>query len=372
MNLLKILTPRLVGLVMLVLPTALGTVYYGGFAADRFVSHSIVGVKDTSGSGSSSGGASGIAGLLLGGSSPTSIGDTLYLANYIHSMDLLRRLDAKYKLREHYSGHAGADPLYRVWGWMSQESFLDYFRNRVEISQDDLSGLVTIDVQAFDPAYAQQVTQGILAESESFINEYSHRIARDKMVFAETEVERARVKLTDIKQEVLAFQTTYKLLDPTSQAVAASGLTASLQARLAAQEADLKAALAIMQEDAYQVRTLRSQVAATQAQLETERLRSTANVNGAQLPALTIKYQELLTRAAFSEEALKQALLAMEQARLDASRKLRTLVVVEPPTKPEEAIYPRRLYNLLTVIAVAAMFYAIVRLMLATIREHQD
>ena len=369
MNKLKALTPRLVAIVLLVLPALLGTLYYSVLAADRYVSHAVIGVKDTSGGSATS--TTSIASLLLGGSSPTSLGDTLYLENYIQSLDLLNKLDGRLKLREHYA-HARLDPIYRVWPWTTQETFLDYFRNRVELTRDDMSGLVTMDVQAFDPAVAQQIAMGVLEESEKFINEYSHRIARERMVFAEGEVDRARKRLTEAKGEVLAFQTTHKLLDPGSQAVAASSLTASLQAKQSAQEAELKAAQAILQEDSYQIKTLRAQLAATQAQLEAERQRSTASVNGNQLPALTIQYQELLTRAAFAEEAHKVALLGQEQARLDATRKLKTVVVIEPPTKPESAIYPRRLYNLLTVLAVAGMFYAIVRLVLATIREHQD
>ena len=373
MNILKILTPRVVAGLALVVPAALGTVYYFGLAAERYVSHTVVGVKDTSEAGGGSlGGMAGAASLLLGGSSPTAFTDTYYLQNYVRSMDLLQKLDARLKLREHYS-HSGLDPLYRVWGWTTQEDLLEFFRSRVELTHDDFSGLVTIDVQGFEPKYAQALAQGILQESEAFINEYSHRIAREKMRFAEGELQSSRKRLEEAKQAVAVFQTTYKLLDPVSQVAANSSLTASLQARLAQQESDLKAALAIMQDDSFQVRTLRSQVAATRAQLEAERLRSTgASVDGAQLPSLTLKFQELLATAAFAEEAHKSALVAYEQARLDAARKLKTLVVIEPPTLPQDAIYPRRLYNLLTVMAVALMVFVIARLTLATIREHQD
>lgn len=370
MNILKFLTPRVVGLLLLALPAALGSIYYLGLASNRYVSHAVVGIKDIGEGGGS--GSSSVASMLLGGSAPTSYSDTFYLQNYIQSMELLRKLDGRLKLREHYS-QASLDPLYRVWSWTSQESFLEFFRNRVELTRDDISGLLTVDVQGFDPKFAQALAQGILTESESFINEYSHRIAREKMRFAETEVERAQKNLLTVKQDLLGFQNTYKLLDPPSQVAATSSLTATLQAKLAAQETELRAAQAIMQDDSYQVKTLRSQVAATRAQLEVERQRSTAtSADGGQLPALTLKYQELLSRAAFAEEAHKVALTAMEQARVDASRQLKAVVVIDPPSLPEEAVYPRRLYNLLTVLAVAAMFYAIVRLALATIREHQD
>ena len=52
--------------------------------------------------------------------------------------------------------------------------------------------------------------------------------------------------------------------------------------------------------------------------------------------------------------------------------KLRSLVVVEPPSLPETAEYPLRTYNLSTLLAVCLLLFAIVRLVLATVREHQD
>jgi capsular polysaccharide transport system permease protein len=39
---------------------------------------------------------------------------------------------------------------------------------------------------------------------------------------------------------------------------------------------------------------------------------------------------------------------------------------------PETAIYPRRIYNLVTLLVVSLLLYGIVRLVIATIREHLD
>lgn len=46
--------------------------------------------------------------------------------------------------------------------------------------------------------------------------------------------------------------------------------------------------------------------------------------------------------------------------------------MIEPPSKPETAEYPRRLYALVTVLLASLLVYAIVRFVLAVIREHQD
>jgi len=90
------------------------------------------------------------------------------------------------------------------------------------------------------------------------------------------------------------------------------------------------------------------------------------------LASLNIEFQSLLTQAAFAEDVYKASVAAFEQARLDASRKLKTIVVLEPPTLPDRAIYPRRLYNFATVLVLCGILLAIVRLVIATIREHQD
>lgn len=364
-----LLNGRLMQAVFLLAPMVLALVYFTLVAAERYVSTTVISVRDMSGSSTGASGA--LSGLLGGGGAPTSYTDNFYLQRYVHSSELMNKLDQRLKLRAHFS-RSQPDFLYRLAPDASQEAFLDYMTARIDMLHDDTSGMITLKVQGFEPAYAQQLGLALIDESEKFINAYSHRIAQEKMTFADGEVQRAMAALASAKGDLLAFQTRYKLLDPTSQAVASSSLAASLQATLSKQEADLKAALAYMSEDSLQVKGLRAQADATRAQLEVERTRSTAAVGNVQLPAQAIQYQSLLTAAGYAEENYKAALVAREQARLDVTRKLKTVVVVEPPTLPDAPYHPRRLYGLLTVMAVSIMLFAIVQLVIATIQEHQD
>jgi len=286
-------------------------------------------------------------------------------------MDLLLKLDSQFDLKAHYSSPKW-DVFYRLPANVGREEFLSYFRSRVRLTMDDFSGLLTVEVQAFDSAFAQKLAQAIISESEKFINENSHRISREKMAFAESEVERAVGRIKKAKGDVIEFQTKNKLMDPISQAVASSSLTASLQAAQAKQEADLKAAQAYLSEDSLQVRSLRSQLEATKAQMEVEKLRATAATQGNMLPALTVEFQRLMVQAGYADDAYKASLMAYEQARIDAARKLKTVVVMEPPTMPDLPQYPRRLIDWLTALAISGMAFTIIRLIYATIREHQD
>ncbi|MCW7538936.1 capsular biosynthesis protein [Aquabacterium sp. A7-Y] len=367
MTFVQSLTPRRLKIALIAVPLLLATLYYVFFAADRYVSESIVTVRQTN---QESSNLPGVA-LLLGGVNPPSREDTLYLRQYIHSLEMLKRLDAKLNLRAHYEAEK-LDPLYRLYGGTSQEWFLEYYRSRVEVLFDEVASLLTVRVQGFEPAFAQQVAQGILQESEQFVNAFSHRIAREQMGFAEQELQRAAERLQAAKAKMVDFQDRHRLLDPAAQAQASGALTAELQATLAKHEAELRHLRSFLNENSYQVQALQSQVEALRKQLEAERGRATSGKSSDRLNALASQFRDLTLQAGFAEDAYKLALSAVENARIDATRKLKSLVVIEPPAKPEIAIYPRRVYDLVTLFVVCCLLYGVTRLVVTTVRDHQD
>ena len=81
---------------------------------------------------------------------------------------------------------------------------------------DDKTGLLNIQTQGFSPEFALKFNQTVLKESERFINEMSHRIARDQLAFAESEMEKARQRLDASKAELLSYQDSNNVLESTS------------------------------------------------------------------------------------------------------------------------------------------------------------
>lgn len=365
---LKSITARRLQLALIALPLSLGLAYFSIFAADRYVSESTVALRQA---GSDAAAIPGAA-LLLAGLSPPSREDTLYLRQYIQSLGLLQKLESGLQLRAHYEAQT-RDFATRLWSGSSQEAFLDYYRERVSVTMDDLSSTLTIRVQGFEPAFAQRLNKAILQESEAFVNELSHKLAREKLGFAEGELAGAGNRLQAAKANVLAFQAKNKLLDPTLQAQASGAISAEIQASITRAETELRSLGAFLNDDAYQIKALRAQIDAARAQLAAEGTRATGTGKQSErVGELAIEFKGLEMRAEFALDAYKLALAAVENARIDATRKLKSLSVIEPPTLPETAEYPRRLYNLTTLLVACLLIYGIVRLVIATIREHQD
>jgi capsular polysaccharide transport system permease protein len=368
MNRLVLISARTLKIALILVPILLYGAYLALIAADRFVSESVIAVQQDSSDATVLPGAA----MLLAGIGGGSGHDTLHVREFVHSQDLLLKLDQKLKLRQHFAS-AGADLPFRLGEDDSLEDFVRYYRSRVLVLYDDRSALLRLQVQGFDAAFAQRLNQAILEESERFVNESSHRVARERLRFAEGELTLGSQRLLKASNELLAFQNTNKLLDPTAQAQAAGVLTAELEASRSRLEAELNGLLGFLNEDAYQVKSLRSRIAALNKQILTERSRATTSgQRGPRLNQLALEFQGLQLQVEFARDAYKLALAAVENARIDATRRVKSLIVVEPPSRPETAQYPLVAYNLATLLAICVLTYAIVRLVLATIREHLD
>jgi capsular polysaccharide transport system permease protein len=361
------LTPKRLQWALLYLPMLLAIVYFSFIAAPRYVVQTRVSVRMATVSPTV------LPGVIsmTGSPTPLSYEDTLYLMNFIQSSTMLERLDAKLMLRKHYESPK-FDFLGRLWSSTSKEWFLYYYQNRVMLEFDDLSGILTIDSQAFDRETSIQLSKALLELSEKWVNDYSWRVAREQITFSEQLAKNANDKLQETKQKVVDFQAKYHLLDPVSQSTANSALTASLQATLAAQESALNALSAYMHPDSAQIQTLRGQIAATKGQLASERVRATTGGPGDRLSELNVEYTNLILTEQIANNNFIAATAALDAARIDATRKLKSLVIIEEPTAPDSSLYPRWGYDLITLLVICILVYTIVRLTIATILEHQD
>jgi capsular polysaccharide transport system permease protein len=369
MNKLLNLPTRLLQAVVIGAPVLLVALYLAFVAAHRYVSESRVAVQLA---GSENASAIPGAAMLLAGVKQPSHTEALFVQQYVHSLALLQVLDKELDLRGHYSGEK-VDLLYRLPADASQEDFHAYYRERVEVLFDDVSMVLTIRVQAFNSEFAEKLNRRILELSERFVNETSRIIAREQLGFAEGELKVAAERVEKAQTQLLAFQNRNRLVDPAQQAQAAVALSAELQASLSRREAELKSLRAYLNDNAPQVLAARNDIRALKEQLEAERTRATGDGRQSQrLNALALDFQALKLQVDFANDAYKLALGAVENARIEASRKVRSLVTIEPPTRPQTAYYPMHAYTLLTVLVVCVLLYAILRLVLATIREHQD
>jgi capsular polysaccharide transport system permease protein len=352
---------------IIVLPMLLLTVYYALLAMDRYVSESKVVVRHSADSGAQ---LSGFSLPFLGGIGGASSEDAYYLREFIHSQDLLDRLDRQLDFQKEFALKR-LDVVAMLPPWATREDFLELYRKRVEVGFDEKTGVLNIVTHGSTPEFAQRFNQAVLKESERFINELSHRAAREQVEFANQELLHARKALDAARDKLLAYQNTRNILDPVATAEGASRMVAELEAQVAIKEVELNTLSGILQNNAAQVVSLRQTIAGLQQQVAIEKKKLTSDKGGA-LNRVAAEYLDYRGMVDFRVDVYKISLATLEKTRLEAARKVKSLAVLSSPQLPEEAKYPRRAYMLAAWLFALCLFYGLIRLTLEIIEDHRD
>nr|WP_236846031.1 capsule biosynthesis protein [Campylobacter sp. P093] len=340
--------------------------YYTFIAADRYVSNVSLSVKSTDGGSPIS--LSGIESLVGVASSSTE--DIKLLQEYIKSFDMLQKLDEKINLRSLYEKQK-LDLFFRIYSSTSKESYLKYYRDRIHILFDDTTGLLNVAVEGFSPEDARNISAAILEECERFINEISHNIAREQLRFAQGELESAKQKYKDAKNELLAFQNEYGVFDPQSLAKTKAGFITEIELQISKKETELNTMRSYLNDNAPEIAALKAELRAHKEQLEKERRKVASNASQDKLNDVVAQFEALYLNLSFAEDVYKTAITAVETTRIEIGRKAKQVVVIQSPYVPDSAAYPNKMYNIITIFVILTLIFGVVRLVRAIIDEHR-
>ncbi|WP_442861932.1 capsule biosynthesis protein [Campylobacter sp. P0085] len=340
--------------------------YYTFIAADRYVSNVSLSVKSTDGGSPVS--LSGIESLVGVASSSTE--DIKLLQEYIKSFDMLQKLDEKINLRSLYEKQK-LDLFFRIYSSTSKEGYLKYYRDRIHILFDDATGLLNVAVESFSPEDARMISAAILEESERFINEISHNIAREQLRFAQGELESAKQKYKDAKNELLAFQNEYGVFDPQSLAKTKAGFITEIELQISKKETELNTMRSYLNDNAPEIAALKAELRAHKEQLEKERRKVASNASQDKLNDVVAQFEALYLNLSFAEDVYKTAITAVETTRIEIGRKAKQVVVIQSPYVPDSAAYPNKMYNIITIFVILTLIFGVVRLVRAIIDEHR-
>lgn len=347
--------------------SVLAGLYWGLFASDRYVSEAHVIVQKTDIAGGQSVELSSLLGN-LGGSNGT---DQLLLRDHLLSVDMLNTLDAALDLRGHYSD-TRRDLLSRMWGKDTEiEWFHRHYLSRVSVDYDERAGVLVIRVQAYEAEMAHAIAATLVEEGERFMNAMAHRLAQEQVTFLEEQVVEMKDRLMHARKAMLAFQNQEGLASPQGAAENLVGIINGLEMRLTDLQARRSAMLGYLMEDSADIVELNLQIAAVEKQIAQEKQRLAAP-GGETLNQTVEQYQRLQMEAEFAQDVYKTALVALEQGRIEATRTLKKLSVLQSPTRPEYPLEPRRLYNTVVFALVALLLAGVVHLVAAIIRDHKD
>ena len=355
-------TNRILFLVLFLNPLLVITFYELAIASNRYLSEtSILISQETSGSTT-------FNLSFLGLPSSADDKDALSIVEFIMSRDMLHYLDEKLHLRDHYSA-SRVDWWVRLSNTTSFEQFHDYMAGWLTVSFDTTAKLVRLQLQTFDQNYSKAVLEAILAKSQEFIDHLNAKVTAEQTRFFDDKMVESEARLKQAKQALLTFQRANRLLTTDAESAVVLRNIQSLETLLAKEKSDVDAASKTLTDNAPRLQQMKQDIASLQNQISTEKERL-SGVSTSSISELDAQYREIQFNLEFVTTMYKSNLAQLEQARIEAARRVKFLVVVAAPSIADESQYPSRPFVIITAAIVMLAIYFIGALVLSIIREH--
>ena len=273
----------------------------------------------------------GIAGSAAGIKSP----DEMYVA-FLQSVTLQNALIEKFKLKERYNAKTLVDAQTALKG-------------AVRISSDKKSGLLSIEVDDKDPAFAAELANAHVEQLKHMLGQLAVTEAQQLRVFYEQQMLKTQDALAQAEADFRAAKESSGMQVTAVIAEAGVRASAELRAQIAAREVQLQALGRFATPQNPDLQRISSELAAMRAQL-TKLEQGTGGADKATptQQAAVKAYREIKAR-----EAMMGVLTAQyESARVDEAKEGPLVQQVDVATAPERKAKPKR--ALIVIIATLA------------------
>jgi capsular polysaccharide transport system permease protein len=351
-------------IVTVVLPVLAAVLYFGFFASDVYISESKFVVRSPDKPASSG------LGVILKTAGFANAGDEVYAAqSYAASRDALRAINRNGAFEKAYTR-----PLISVFDRFnplgldrSFEQLYKYFQHKVSLQNDSTTSITTLQVRAYTPEDARRFNEELLELSEATVNRLNERGREDLVRYAQNEVDNAKARSQRAAIALAAYRNSAGVVDPEKQAAAQMQMISKLQDSLIAAKTELS------QLQRYtplnpRIPVVSTQIGTIQHEIDVELGKVAGNRRS--LAASTVPYQRLTLESEFADKQLAAALASLEEARNESQRKQAYVERIVQPNVPDSPLEPRRLRDIIATLALSLVAYAILRMLLAGVREH--
>jgi capsular polysaccharide transport system permease protein len=357
-------TAKLGSFILVVVAVIAIIIYYTLVASPRYVSESQFVVKEMGSNDIP------LAGLMSIASSSPNVRDALILQKYIQSRSMAIALEESVGLKQHYQATEW-DWFSRLTGNGSVEQYHAYYQDHILVHYDEMSEVLMIEVQTFNPEFSLKVANKIITISETLINQLGQKMVTQQLDYAQQDVNRAYEELKKYQSSLISFQDKFKLYNPEQQGSAIVTAMNALEAEIIKEETTLKSLSSFMRSDSADIKAINRHIDALKSQLTQEKNRLT-NQEKQSLNKINVDYQEIKLNSQLAADLYKSSLASLELIRSDAFRTLKHLLVIEHPSLAQENKYPRRLYSIFTWFISMLLIYGVLKMLVAVIKEHKE
>ncbi|MEE7450319.1 capsule biosynthesis protein [Methylobacterium radiotolerans] len=343
-------------IVCFLLPTLAGAIYYGLIASDRYVTEARFAIRPALGSAEKTSSETG--GTNSGMANQMVAQDTQITREFILSRPMLELLEAQLPLRQWFSSDS-IDYFSRFDPEKPIEKFVRYWKRRVGVEVEGGSGIMSVEVEAFDPQESLAIAKAIMKEAERKVNDLSVKSREDALAESTRELRLAEERMTKIRLATRDLRNREGVLD----AQKTNDINVKMIAEMRASRINLALQLAIGQRDlgpdARRIIDIKQQIKDLDeniARIERQSASQDPEQKRLLSDALT-RFEVLENDRKNAEKYYQQVLTAHERARIIAARQIEFFSPIVEPVKAQSSTEPRRLLMIGLITAGAGVLF---------------
>ncbi|HEV2490503.1 MAG TPA: GNVR domain-containing protein [Candidatus Acidoferrales bacterium] len=254
--------------------------------------------------------------------------------------------------------------LQRVYGTRFLTDTRTELSDHTGISEDEKSGVITINVVDHDPRRAAGIAQEYINELNWVVNNLSTSSAHRERYFLDERLVQVKGDLESAEQQFSQFASQKGAIDIPEQGKAMVTAAATLQGQLIAAESELQGFRQIYTDNNMHVRSLQARVNELRESLEKIAGTNASEKSSArqlypslrELPLLGVNYADLLRRTKVEEAVFETLTQEDELAKVEEAKEIPSVRVLDPPEVPEKKSFPPRM----TLMALGTMLGLVV------------
>ncbi|MFD2429127.1 hypothetical protein ACFSUK_15230 [Sphingobium scionense] len=310
-------------------------------------------------------------GALFKASGFSAASEEAFAANdYITSRDALRTLDRDGAVSRAYTRpDVFMLDRFNAFGWNDgKDKLFKYYEDMVSVKYDTASGITTLEVKAFNPVDAK--AQPASAGSGGSAGQPDERKGREDLVsYANAELVEAKDQARKAAVSLSTFRNREGIVDPEKQAAVQLQMISKLQDELISTKTQLVQLRSLTPQNP-QIPVLQTRVGELGKEIQIQ----LGQIAGDQrsLAASTVQFQRLQLESTLADRELAAAISSLQEARNEARRKRAYVERIVEPNLPDSHSDPKRVRGILNVFVVGLLFWGVLSMVLAGVREHSD
>lgn len=307
---------------------------------------------------------------LLGAGPASQLQDSKVVEEYLHSTDMLIKLDKKFNLISEFQSDQ-YDLLQRLGTSAFFEKSLKFYNRMLSAHFDQISGILHIRYAHPDPKKAKEILAFLVTEVENKINELNRINSKKQLEFSESEYIKAKRKMDESSLLLEQYQNNKKILDPAAKAIAVSTVITGLEATLTQKSIEYATKKSYLNENNFELKALQNEMNEIQNMIISNK-NSLIGTSDKRLNKSLFEFEKLKLQLEFDIEVYKNALIQLKSTQASVAKSAKTLSIISEPNLPDGFTYPDKPKVFITIILAMTLLYGIFGMLMAIIRDHKE